>query len=146
MSASPSPSPSPAVCPVDHTKYIKPPPYVAAPAAAIAAPAAAGCDSDAMAAAPAVCPVSHDARRVFAGSSPSSSSSSSSVSVASQVGDEFPAARGAGSLSPGQRAALPSEGAQSTIPKGGALADPNETWAYPSQQRFYDAMKKKGHH
>jgi hypothetical protein len=29
---------------------------------------------------------------------------------------------------------------QSNIPKGGS----NETWTYPSEQRFYNAMKKKG--
>lgn len=52
------------------------------------------------------------------------------------VGDNFPDS----ASHPEQRLLLSSTAVQSNIPKGGG----NETWTYPSPQRFYNAMKKKG--
>ena len=42
----------------------------------------------------------------------------------------------------GQRAALPTERATSSIPSA-AGGDP--LWVYPSEQQFYNAMKRKGY-
>ncbi len=41
---------------------------------------------------------------------------------------------------PGQKEALPVERVHSTIPKGGT----DETWKYPSEQMFYNALMRKG--
>lgn len=43
----------------------------------------------------------------------------------------------------GQRKALPTERATSTIPTGASGGEP--LWVYPSQQMFYNAMKRKGY-
>ena len=43
--------------------------------------------------------------------------------------------------SPGQPFPLPIDRESSTIPKGGTE---NETWTYPSQQMFWNAMLRKG--
>ena len=56
------------------------------------------------------------------------------------VGDVFPDAR----PHPSQRASLSSVPVSSSIPKGGSGTEEGETWTYPSPQRFYNAMKKKG--
>lgn len=51
--------------------------------------------------------------------------------------------------SPGQHTPLPTSRRMSTIPKSGynpGHQDPTkEKWEYPSQQMFYNAMKRKGH-
>ena len=44
---------------------------------------------------------------------------------------------------PGQRGSLPTERVTSTIPTGDAKGDP--LWVYPSQQMFFNAMRRKGH-
>eukprot|EP00854_Cymbomonas_tetramitiformis_P012683 gene12683-14992_t len=49
---------------------------------------------------------------------------------------------------PGQRIPLPVERVQSTIPKAdfnpAHQAEASRTWVYPSEQMFYNAMKRKG--
>lgn len=68
---------------------------------------------------------------------------SSSMDVKSDglpsVGDVFP---DDASPHPTQRAPLSSAPVSSNIPKGGTGKE--ETWTFPSPQRFYNAMKKKG--
>lgn len=44
--------------------------------------------------------------------------------------------------SPGQKKPLSTDREKSTIPKAGA--DEQETWTYPSEQMFYNALKRKG--
>jgi len=55
----------------------------------------------------------------------------------SRVGDIFPDARPA----PGQQLPLASEAVRSNIPKSG---EGESEWVYPSPQRFFNAMQKKG--
>jgi len=43
-------------------------------------------------------------------------------------------------MAPGQTKPLPTERVRSTIPKGGT----DETWLYPSEQQFYNALHRKG--
>jgi cytochrome c heme-lyase len=93
-------------------------------------------------------------------SSPSSSSSSCPVSVpsplacssdtfspspapASIVGDNFPSDS---TLHPDQRVPLSRAPLASSIPRGGFddSGRPHDHWIFPSPQRFYNAMKKKG--
>lgn len=62
------------------------------------------------------------------------------ISSPSVVGDLFPDS----TPHPSQRLPLPTTPVASSIPKGGADIAADATWIYPSQQRFYNAMKKKG--
>lgn len=83
------------------------------------------------------CPVMHP-KAVADGCD--STSLSSKLSDFERVGDEFPDAKPV----EGQKAPLSTSSVHSTIPKGGEVKEGEETWTYPSPQRFYNAMKKKG--
>lgn len=54
------------------------------------------------------------------------------------------------SVWPGQTEALPTQRAKSSIPKGSFTpphqqgVEEEDTWVYPSEQQFYNAMKRKG--
>jgi cytochrome c heme-lyase len=90
------------------------------------------------------CPVKHDTKPKFFPMDAKSpiegcDSTSPTFSSPAQVGDDFPDAK----PDPAQRAPLPTAAVSSTIPKGGEK-DEGATWVYPSPQRFYNAMKKKG--
>ena len=79
---------------------------------------------------PSKCPVTHKT----AGGDDSSDSDSVPA-----VGDYFPDAK----RHPEQLKPLSTEPVHSIIPKGGDEPD-SETWVFPSPQRYYNAMKKKG--
>ena len=132
-------------CPVDHSKFTRDgaPPNPMLQPAAPAQPASLGCDSSALSASPlppmtGTCPVDHSQFR-------SSSAASSSVSPQSIVGDHFPDS----TRSPTQLLPLSTAPVASRIPKGGLSPDgsalpADATWIFPSPQRFYNAMAKKG--
>jgi cytochrome c heme-lyase len=58
-----------------------------------------------------------------------------------KVNDFFPDAKPL----PDQPIPLSDKAVPSTIPKGGALSEEGETWVFPSPQRFYNALRKKGY-
>jgi len=136
-------------CPVDHSKMSGCPHAAGAavnnhPMLPSQPPTQLACDSSAMQQPPlpsmkGQCPVDHSQ---WKGPSPHnhSASSSSSASAASIVGDVFPDSN----PSPQQRAPLNSLPVASRIPKGGADVPDGSTWVFPSPQRFYNAMTKKG--
>lgn len=83
------------------------------------------------------CPVDHDGSPAIPERSRCDSGDMEAVKLPA-VGDVFPDS----TPQAGQRAALSSVPVSSNIPKGGT--DKEETWVYPSPQRFYNSMKKKG--
>lgn len=124
-------------CPVDHSKFVRPgtgadSPLLTPPTAA-AASAPLVCDSSALAApvfpqsSAGQCPVDHSKFSGGAASGPA-------------VGDVFPDSK----PQPNQRAALSSAPVASSIPRGGADQAADSKWIYPSPQRFFNAMTKKG--
>lgn len=153
MSTAPR-TPSPDGCPVDHSKMSRArggqSPLLAAPPAA---PAALVCDSTALDTPPrpathpilppssaGQCPVDHTKFARPAASSSSSSSAGPALAGPAIVGDHFPDA----TPQPNQRGKLSTAAVASTIPKGGADQPADATWVFPSPQRFFNAMAKKG--
>ena len=92
-----------------------------------------------VAAPPATAPLACDSSAIA--SSPSVTPSSSSAFHT--VGDVFPDSKPA----PNQRLPLSSLPIHSTIPRSGTdptTHSPHTVWTFPSPQRFYNAMKRKG--
>ena len=133
-------------CPVDHSKFTR----AAAAASPLLAPPSKAplvCDSSSLdmpahglPSMTGTCPVDHS--KFTAGGA----AGAGAVAPHSVVGDVFPDA----TPSATQRGALSTTPVASRIPKGGVdptagtpLAD-DATWVFPSPQRFFNAMQKKG--
>ena len=133
----------PAQCPVDHSTLSKaawekiskqhaaraaaaPLPSSPSPSSASSSPAPLACDSS-----------------VFSAPPPPALSAASASAAVRTVGDLFPDA----TPSPTQRLPLSTAPVSSTIPRAGvdpATSAPHTTWTFPSPQRFFNAMTKKG--
>jgi cytochrome c heme-lyase len=140
----PSSDQSSSACPVDHNQHSS---------AAAASPQSLICNSAALAIPPQLprmsggtCPVDHSQFKSQAAASAAAATAHSGSGGVGIVGDHFPdATRG-----PNQRMPLSTAPVASKIPRGG-VAPPGQpplsddaTWIFPSPQRFYNAMEKKG--
>jgi cytochrome c heme-lyase len=86
------------------------------------------------------CPVDHTKFARPSAAAAAGSSSTPALAGPSVVGDVFPDA----TPQPNQKAKLSTAPVASQIPKGGADQSPDATWIFPSPQRFFNAMTKKG--